>query len=131
MRLLYRTSVLLLIGCNPSPNPSDPYADEVVPNPRLPEAPTTPTAITAEHEIALDAPVVTCPHRPAASIARPQNGMIQVSFEQGTPGIVYTVQFSSDLRSWLDLRHAPADAQGRFSITDTANAPQRFYRASA
>ncbi|MFM1769150.1 MAG: hypothetical protein RJA22_1679 [Verrucomicrobiota bacterium] len=65
------------------------------------------------------------------SLVSPAGGTRQLQL-QGTPGAVYRVEWSADLRSWTPFDAQVADAAGLMLSTDTAPAsPARFYRAVA
>jgi hypothetical protein len=58
------------------------------------------------------------------------NGTNVILRLQGTPGATYRILASENLKDWLPLGSATADAQGMFQFTDNAPPPQRrFYKA--
>ncbi|MCI0743900.1 MAG: hypothetical protein L0Y58_00705 [Verrucomicrobia subdivision 3 bacterium] len=64
------------------------------------------------------------------SIMRATNGAVTVLM-RGTPGALYHLEYSADLKTWTPYPSVPANAAGAIQFQDpgAADAPQRFYRA--
>ena len=73
------------------------------------------------------AAVVVAPAAPVIAQIKVSGGNVTLDCT-GTARESYTLQSSADLQSWKHISTNTASAQGVWSVTDTANRPQKFYR---